>query len=490
MNLHGTLRRTIRWFTQRSMFAQRCFRLPSERFFNPERNRLILTETRFRVFRGSSLSDKSAQTSPQELLLRSYAQHLCQIRLVGDSRVRWIQNVLAGGLLVPLTLWWIACYLLGRIMRARPERMNSVAFVYLPYVRGLVERLRPAGSTVFLTRRSVELSLFDLRFALSLFLAFPRCWLDFTFLLKALLAIGYYSFVIRRYQPSEILDCHEHSASVSVQTAYCRARGVKHINFMHGDRALVAEYAFATFDEFYVWGEYYRDLFTSLSCPHDQFTIVGNPLHQSLFCELAMRPASMNLRFCLLVFYETLMTPRSPFLQLLTRLLEEVPQQWHVVIRCRADRSHEQYNGEEFAKALNHMLAERGRPLVDLESERERSIHDSVAAADVAVGIYSTALLDAWVAGRKVIRLKSKAETFWIPEPPYTGSRNFITFDEDTVLGDFLEHKFCFDSKESRLLNRISLQPVLVQGLVESRVLPENGCPLELSRLADTPPKS
>ncbi len=457
-------RRIVRWLIRRSGFARRWFRLPSEDYFRPDLNRRILAKIRAQVFGNATLSTVSRQVSPRELLQRSYAQHLCQLELMGDPRVRWIQNALAGVLLVPLTLWWVARYFLGRITHATADRADRVVFQYQPHVRDLVEGLRPADSTVYLTTRSVELSPLDLRFALRLFSAFPACWLDFLFFLKALFGIGYYSFAARRYMPSEILDFHEHSAAVSLQTAYCRARAIRHINLMHGDRAFVVEYGFATFDEFHVWGDYYEDLFLSLCCPSDQFKISGNLLHQRLFQELALKPAATNRRPCLLVFYETLMTPTGPYLNLLERLLAEVPDKWRVVMRCRSDRTHEQSSGEQFVQALNQRLASQGRPLAEVESELQKSIRDSIDAADAVVGIYSTALLDAWVAGRKVIQLRSKRDSFYIPQAPYADSANLITYDEDVVLGNFLARQFQFGQKEVLLLNHVSYQPGLIPG--------------------------
>ena len=459
MQSGSALRQTVvRRLLARSGFARRWFRLPSDDSYDPERNARIVAKVKARVFGERDASTLSSEASPLELLRRSYGQHLCQMEAMNSRLVRYLQNAVAAVALLPCILWWLGRYVQGRMERGAAERPVVIAFDYAPFVRSFVEGLRPGVPVLWTKTRRAELSPGDLAFAFRLIVALPVCWLDFQFLLKVLFGIGSYSSLIRRYRPKEILDFHEHFAPVSLQTAYCRSKGVRHVNVMHGHRAPVADFSFATFDQFYVWGEHYKEVFTSVCCPRDQFTVAGNPMHQSLLHKREAEPVSGRPKPRLLVCYEPVLGASPAYLELLVRLVSQLPENWSVALRCRAPRAHEHTTGESFAQVLDGRLRELGRMPVQVERELEKSLEDSIAAAGALVGIYSTSLLDGWVAGRKVIRLRSKVDPFCVPADPYSGSANVLTYDEETFLGDFLAKESSFDHTEREMLNRISYQ--------------------------------
>jgi hypothetical protein len=319
----------------------------------------------------------------------------------------------------------------------------------------LVESLRPASSLLFLRERKAELSPSDVLFLIRLCREYPHCWLHPYFLLKVLFGVAYYSRAIRRYRPSEIFDFEEHFCAAAVQTAYCRQHRVRHINVMHGDRACVAEYAFTCFDEFYVWGEYYLRLFTDLEIPADQFRVTGNPLHQLLVRELRGRRFSGTPR--VVIFFEAGMAPPGPYADLLARLVGEIAGHCHLRLRCCALRAHQASTGEELLPLLNAAIA-NGAPPIAVESERDRPVNASIADCDIAVGIFTTALFDAWVTGCKVISLHSEQDPCSTPRLPYAASQNVFVYDGSVSPLDFLTQPPAAGPQEDRLLQFVSWQ--------------------------------
>lgn len=91
------------------------------------------------------------------------------------------------------------------------------------------------------------------------------------FLFRALWKIAVYSEIIDTYQPKNILVTQEMVFESSLLTAYLKDFGIKHINYMHGDNYFSLQVAFCTFSEFYVWHEFYVQLFKSLKTGTTEF---------------------------------------------------------------------------------------------------------------------------------------------------------------------------------------------------------------------------
>ena len=60
--------------------------------------------------------------------------------------------------------------------------------------------------------------------------------LSWHFLLKCLIKIRQYNYVVRTYKPKIIVTANEYSFTSSVMTDYCGYNDVKHINAMHGEK--------------------------------------------------------------------------------------------------------------------------------------------------------------------------------------------------------------------------------------------------------------
>lgn len=119
-----------------------------------------------------------------------------------------------------------------------------------------------------------SLTFSDLRFLGKLWLRHP---FSPYFLLKCVMNVSRFSHMISLYQPKALIEHAEFSFTSSVQTSYCRERGVKHIDVMHGEKWFSLKDTFFEYDSCYVWDEYYISLFKSLRCSTSQFIVEVPP---------------------------------------------------------------------------------------------------------------------------------------------------------------------------------------------------------------------
>lgn len=101
--------------------------------------------------------------------------------------------------------------------------------------------------------------------------------LSFHFLLKAILKIAMYSYVIQSFHPRAIIVCSEYSFTSSLLTDYCNNSNVLHINIMHGEKIYYIRDSFFHFNRCYVWDNYYKDLFVKLRAEKNQFIVCQPP---------------------------------------------------------------------------------------------------------------------------------------------------------------------------------------------------------------------
>lgn len=427
--------------------------LDASHYYDEAWNRAVIERVRRQVFAGDGLRTSVAEMNDEDLVRRSFAQHLCQQLLVRHTWLAWLRGIAALCALPVLLVWYLGRRHF-RAERADPEPAPYVAFVYYAdhreFVSGLLGTL-----TVTLSTNSGALAAADAWRLFRIMARYPRALLAPELVLRAVIRAARCTEAIRRYRPTRLVDFSEHSSTSSVVTAYLRALGVRYVNVMHGDRAPVAIYAFATFDEMHVWGPYYQRLFRDLHVSADQFLVSGNPVHRRLRVQRALTlPSAAGRR--LLVFYEYLIQS-APYLDLLLKLFDQVDHAWEIVLRLRPPRRREPPVTERLVQRVRDWWAtEGGDRRLAIEYADSVDIVHSITSAGAAVGIYTTALMDAWVAGRKLICLRSQRHPFKVPNAPYFRSKNVLVFGEATQLGQFLDAPPRWDQDEEDLLDEVS----------------------------------
>lgn len=93
------------------------------------------------------------------------------------------------------------------------------------------------------------------------------------FLLRALWKLGVYSELVDTYAPDRVWVTQEMVFESSLLTHYLSDFKIEHANFMHGENYFSIQLAFSSFTEFYVWDEYYVDIFKSLHVTVKKFVV-------------------------------------------------------------------------------------------------------------------------------------------------------------------------------------------------------------------------
>lgn len=99
---------------------------------------------------------------------------------------------------------------------------------------------------------------------------YPFSWF---FILKNLIKIATYSYAIENHNPNVIISSCEYSFSSSLLTYYCEQKNIEHINIMHGEKIFDITDAFCRFSKFYIWDEYYVNLFYDLRANKSLFLV-------------------------------------------------------------------------------------------------------------------------------------------------------------------------------------------------------------------------
>lgn len=202
--------------------------------------------------------------TPKDEVERSYFQYRCQMKLYGPL-LRAMLNISA----LPLSLVYLAKY-----RRSKVSQTDSNKYIFIK--NGLPKNIIPTSIrqqgteivSVELTENTLNKN--DVSFLRTIFKRYPFSWMLW---LKTIIKLSQYSAVIEKNSPSVLISCDEFSFTSSIITKYCRAKGIKRINVMHGEKLYFMRDSFVDYDEYYVWDQYYVDLLTDLGARKEQFHV-------------------------------------------------------------------------------------------------------------------------------------------------------------------------------------------------------------------------
>lgn len=212
---------------------------------------------------------------------RSYKQYICQrfmmppfIKIIND----FISIILAPILILFYSLKGIICfkskkcYCIGDLKGWEEIIPNSLLNQYT------------INNDVWFSGSFLKLS--DTIYIYKIFIKHP---FSPSFLFKIILKIARYSYMIKTYSAKVIIVHNEYSFTSSILTDYCHISGVKHINVMHGEKVYSIRESYVCYDKFFVWDEYYANLFKSLYAEPSQF-IIEKPISMAIPINLYKDP--------------------------------------------------------------------------------------------------------------------------------------------------------------------------------------------------------
>lgn len=205
------------------------------------------------------------------------------------------------------------------------------------------------------------------------------------FHLKVLLKTAIYCAHIKESQPKAIISYCETSFSSAVVTKYCEMKRIAHINVMHGDFLKRITFSYFRFTVFYVWDEYYIDMFKSLGNDNTKY-LVEIPVALKDACR---RPSAKEEYPYFLTYY--LGNEDEKTMKNINAVLKIISKKG---IQCKV-RMHPR---ESDIKTVQKIFCD-----IRIEDPKEVSLEDSLNKTNYACALCSTVLFQAWACGKKIM---------------------------------------------------------------------------------------
>lgn len=314
--------------------------------------------------------------TPKNDFDRSYKQYKCQNLFIPVWKVGALNIILLCAL--PLLLIYLFIKNEKRVSRTIVDCIGA----YKGFEEIIPQELSSKyniDSSVWM--KGTYISHFDIKYIAKIAMSYP---LSPYFVLKLMIRIAQYSYMIRGFNPVAIAVYHEYSFTSSILTNYCNVYGVKHINVMHGEKLFHIVDAYFRYDECYVWDKYYKDLFISMKADESQFIIALPP---------SMRIDTQYY------FQQKYYADFKYFLEDVTEkeMISIVESMKFAIDRGRIVkyRLHPRYT--------NPKVVEKIVGKSNIEDPFKVPILSSVSSMEYAVGSYTTVLNQAFNSGKKVI---------------------------------------------------------------------------------------
>lgn len=195
----------------------------------------------------------------------------------------------------------------------------------------------------------------------------------FYFRFKIMGRIANYSYIISKHSPEIIFCSAEYSYTSSVLTHYCEKREISLCNAMHGEKGFDIRDAFCRFSKFYVWDEFYKNLFLELRASKTEYIIRQ--------LEVPMIETIQNINHY--TYY--LQEQKAKQMMIIKKKFESMNVDYIV-------RPHPIYSGDDVYKVFdsNHI-------------EKNIDIWESIKRAGNVVSVDSTVNYQAFLAGVRVV---------------------------------------------------------------------------------------
>lgn len=310
---------------------------------------------------------------PQDNIERSFFQYKCQMYI--QSKFFYVLSTFSSWILYPCIIY--------KIKKQKINLYDSVDAIFNCYdidKEILPNSLRKKYTNIYMNE-SMEGNLFDENLIAFIKEKLKKHRYKRYFYLKCIMKLSYYNYLIKKYKPKAIICYSEFSFTSSVLTEYCRFMGIKHINIMHGEKNFDITNSFCCFDEFYVWADFYKDLFLELKMT-------------SVFkVELPRMFLYDNLNVCELIDYTYYLTnQRNDELKKIIAMLTNLACEKKKI----AIRPHPRYTDINY---LKHICNSN----IEIENYSNMSIRDSIQRTHYIVSDFSTVLTQGFFAKKQVV---------------------------------------------------------------------------------------
>ena len=395
---------------------------------------------------GIEAYERSQHPEVERLARRSLAQYLCQQEELDST---WIKIAWWLGMMVsipPLIVYLTFHTLLNRRKRDIPEARDAEIIIFLKFERlaAMLCGVFPGKKLYVHTKNTAYLGASEWSYFFRAVSACPSILLRPKLVVNLLRWLSHYGYIVHHYSPKAVAFCFELVASSSLITGYLRERGARHLNVTHGERVFCAHGAFCEFDEDYVWGQHFAEIGARLK-ERATFRIHGGEAHTELFRKY--RRANQPRPKRLLITHNPFLSSDGPDFQVVLKMLRLLDSSWEIAVR-----RHPAWD-ISFAK-YSEALRANGIIFKD-EPPTDISLKEALAQSRIVVGGSSTALVEAAIAGCKVIYLAGVAHPSTVLDR-HQGSENILYATSETdrdELSRFLAEPANLSAEEDRLIN-------------------------------------
>lgn len=427
------------------------------REYDPAVQREIIWRAEKSVYGSAGLEAYEAtEKSPRQALARrALAQHLCQQALLGSAHGNGLRRVLFGLALPLLLALSLLATLRPRKALAERNRPDRVVFFWAERLYKFIGDCHFPGQRYALHQaRHVYFSNREIRFFLRTIAGYPRFLYYPELLCNFVRWLGYYGYVIRYYRPKEaVVHFFERTASCSLMTGYLHEWGVRHIDIQHGEIMFTATSAFCQFDEIHLWGEHFRDIFLSNRSPAGTIQLCGTQYHRNLFSKVRYQHQPRPKR--LLIIDPFMYEEAEMNYSMIKKVVERLDPGWEVRVRRHPA---ELRAGLAWMDQLNAEVELRQRSIHLEEEWPSVPIEEALGKSRVVLGVASTALLEAWIVGCKVVHIAGGPRREVLMDR-YQNSSNVLYCDpctEGRALDLFLAEPAALDDRERGLVNYLT----------------------------------
>jgi len=314
--------------------------------------------------------EKLNSNNKNDLISRSYKQFFCYKKIQGKSKM-FVINFVSFWLLPVLFLFLI----LKKIFFKKNinETNNAVSLII---TKGIIQNsIIKKYNIIENSESNYFLNLNDFFFILKIILRYP---FSYFFILKIALKIAHYRFLKDTYNCKAIIQSYEYSFTSSALTLFCNNNNIKHINVMHGEKLYYIRDSFFEFHEYYIWDEFYKNLFQKLGASTNQFIIELPPVFDNL-------NEIKNKKGEKFKYYLNGSESIEQILLLKTKLENKFGK---IIFR-----PHPLFS--DISKIMNHNI--------ELEDVKQINIVESINECKTVCAKYSTVLFQALIANRNII---------------------------------------------------------------------------------------
>ena len=334
-------------------------------------------DSRFTVPKEKQLKILSKYSDPTDLIERSYFQYKCQYEML--DKAKYLYQISAFIILIVLR------FIIPSKIKSNNPKYDLVCFIdgvdksIIP--RKLLERYNRI--VLFKSRSQMLMTSQDRKWIYKRII--KRYPYDFFFILKTLINISNYSYIIETFHPDAISNHIEYSCCSSLLTQYCIDNKVKHINFMHGEKIWSIRDSFFCFDECYVWDKHYISMFKELHAKGN--FIIDIPRK---FRQVPNTSSTLHLSNCDYCYY----------------LANESKEQIDMIIDCLQKLTYKGYSTRVrlHPRYGNHkyIISECQKRKIMVEKQNI-DINESIMTTQNSISLFSTVLMQSYYLNKNII---------------------------------------------------------------------------------------